>query len=125
MIDRALLGLDHAFTQQAVLERDHATPDAQGGKRSRDWQPLATVPCFMWWGTGSVLTRIGDPLARPEATPDLNVGGMIVPEGTDVTARDRIGQILEDGDVLVDDKLEILAVAPYEGLTELTFQRLA
>lgn len=124
MIDRALLGLGNTFTQQAVLERDEATLDAQGGKPARDWQPLATVPCFMWWGTGSVLTRIGDPQARPEATPDLNVGGMIVPEGTDITARDRITQILQDGNVLFDDKLEILAVAPYEGLTELTFQRL-
>lgn len=124
MIDRALLEVDTALTMQAALERDHATEDAHGAKTGRDWQPLATVACFLWWGTGSVATRIGSPQVRPEATVDLNMGGMIFPEGTDLTARDRVSQVLSaDGSVLIDSPLEILAVAQFEGLTEVTFRR--
>lgn len=118
-----ILGLAEIMTQTAVIERDQGARDDLGARAKSDWQPLVTVSCFMWWGTGAVITRMGGIQQRPESTIDMEAGGMIVPAGTDVTARDRIGQVLNaDGSVFTSGPVQILAVGPFEGLTELSLR---
>jgi hypothetical protein len=124
MIDRTMLGLDRLFDQQAVVERDHASSDSFGAKGAPDWQPVETVRAFMWWGTGTNISRMGGVHQRPEETVDLETGGMVLPEGTDVSARDRIAQVLDAGGAVLErGPFEILACAAFEGLVELTFRR--
>lgn len=124
MIGGPLLGIELVMTMRATLERDHVVVDDLGGRPAQDWQPLAVVPCFLWWGNGTAATRIGGPQPQPQATVDLNVGGIVMPDGTDVTARDRITQIVNRNGREVAGALEILGVAPFEGLTEISFRRL-
>lgn len=122
----ASLGLDTLLdgTQNVLLERDQAVADSLGGKAAKDWQPLATVPCFLWRGTGASVTRIGGLQEKPEQTVDLDIGGMVLPAGTDVTAGDRIAQVVDqDGDVLEPGPIEILSVAAFTPLVELSFRR--
>ena len=122
-IGSPLLGLDAVMTQQAVIERDQSTRDSHGAKRNRTWGTLATVQCFMWWGSGRIITRVGSVQQHPEATVGLDVGGLVLPAGTDVTERDRISQILDaDGNEIVG-KLEILAVANFVPVVEISFRR--
>lgn len=120
-----LLGLEQAMTMTAQILRDQASKDALGAKASVDWQPLGSpVPCLLWWGTGRVLSRAGSVHEHPEETVDIDNGGLIVPAGTDITARDRIGQVLAgDGSVITPGPLLVLAVLSYEGITEVGFRR--
>lgn len=120
-----LIGLDTLMTQQAVIQRDEAVKDSLGATRSRDWVTIATLPCFMWWGTGAVITRMGSIQQRPEATVDLDTGGILLPAGTDVTARDQIIQVLDSNGDQLAGKLEVLAVAAFEPVTEISFRRLS
>ncbi len=120
-----LLGLDRVMTQSAQILRDQAIKDEFGAKGSRDWQPLGQpVACFLWWGTGRILTRAGSIHEHPEETVDINTGGMLLPAGTDVTPRDRIGPVLAQNGVTVitAGPLEVLSVVPYEGVTEIEFR---
>jgi len=127
VIERSLLGLERALTQQAEIERNQATvADDWGGEGASDWQPLATVPCFLWWGTSRSTRGIGSVDVGGDFLVDLNAGGMIVPEGTDITAHDRIGRVLaQDATTVIAERLEILAVAPFEGLTEIGFRKIS
>jgi hypothetical protein len=119
-----LLGIDGLLTQRAEIQRDQSTVDDAGGKTARDWETLATVDSFMWWGSGATITRMGQIQGHPEATTDVNIGGMLMPQGTDVTARDRIGAVTDDaGNTIEPGPLEIIAVSNFEGITEVTFRR--
>lgn len=120
-----LLGVEKLIGQfRAQVLRDQATEDDLGGEAKRDWELLANVESFIWWGTGSTITRMGQIQGRPEATVDVNIGGMLVPAGTDITARDRIGEITDvAGNQIEAGPLEVIAVSPFEGVTEVTFRR--
>lgn len=118
-----LLGLETVLTQTAEILRDQATKDEFGATSSRDWQLLSTVSCFLWWGTGRILTRAGSIHEHPEARADLDTGGMLIPTGTDVTAHDRIGQVLDADGTLIASGLQVIAVLPYEGVAELSFRK--
>lgn len=124
MIGQPLLGLERILTMEAEFERDIAVADDYGAEGAKDWQPLATVPCFLWWGNGAAATRLGQPQQRPEQTVDLSVGGIVLPGGIDVTDRDRISQVKNAAGATVAGTLFILAVAPFEGLTEISFRRM-
>lgn len=125
LLDIPLIGLNELLTEQVVIQRDQATKDSLGGRAGRDFQDLATVPSFHFWGTSAVITRMGSIQQRPESTVDLETGGIILPEGTDVTPRDRISNILDAaGDVIEEGPFEILAVGQFQGMTEISFRRL-
>lgn len=126
VFDGPVIGADELMVMTATLQRDQATRDDLGAVTSRDWETLSAVPCFMWWGTGAVATRMGSIQQRAESTLDLDTGGMILPGGTDVTARDRISQVLAaDGTVYAQGPLEVLAVGDYLGLTEISLRRIS
>lgn len=119
-----LLGVAELLTQQAFIERAEGVRDEYGARRKQGWQPLATVQCFMWWGTSKVLTRMGSIQQRPESTIDIETAGMILPDSVDITARDRISQVLdEDGSVFAHGPLMVLAVGAFTGLTEVSLRR--
>lgn len=124
MIGQPLLGLERVLTMEVDLERDIATADDYGAEIAKDWQPLATVACFLWWGNGAAATRLGQPQQRPEQTVDLSVGGIVLPGALDLTDRDQIIQVRNQAGDVVAGKLFILAVAPFEGLTEISFRRM-
>lgn len=125
LLTQPLIGLDGVMSMQALLERDQAIVDSAGGKPARDWQPLATVQCFLWFGNGAAATRIGETRPRPESTVDLTTGGIVMPAATDVTARDRISQVLDENGNEIAGIMEILAVAPFQGMTELSVRKLS
>lgn len=124
VFDAPVIGADELMTMTATIQRDDATRDSLGAIKNHDWQDLADIACFMWWGTGAVATRMGSIQQRAESTIDLDTGGMILPADTDITARDRISQVLNsDGSVYAEGPLEVLAVGQYLGLTEVSLRR--
>lgn len=124
LIGGKLLGTEKLLVNQAQILRDVSQDDDLGARTSREWEEIATVACFLWWGTGATITRMGDIQGRPEATVDVNLGGMLIPQGTDVTARDRIGTISDpSGNTIEDGPFEIVAVSNFEGITEVTIRR--
>lgn len=117
--------LQTLMDQEAVIERDTAVPDEAGGKTGRDWQPLATVECVLWWWKGSKSSDKSPSAqyARPQATIDITGGDMMLPLGTDVTDRDRIGTVTnEEGEVLEEGPFRIIAVNRYSDHIELSLE---
>ena len=125
LIDTAALGVEGVMTQSADLERDTGGKDDLGARTARTWQPLSTQSCFLWWGTGAVISRMGSVDTRPEEQVDLETGGMILPAGVDVTPRDRIAEVRDEDGNVIAGSLTILAVGPFEGVTELMIRRVS
>jgi hypothetical protein len=79
------------MVHRCAIERDaaHGTPDGYGLPSEPNWQPLLeNVPCFLWSTAGREL--IG--AEKSEVIEDLR---MLVPMGTDVTARDRVNGVTD------------------------------
>lgn len=127
MIQAGMLNLQALLTQKAIIERDSGVPDQFGAEAAIDWAPRPDpIPCFMWWGTGATITRMGSIRGKPEATVDLNTGGIVLAANADVTGHDRIARVLDaNDDTLEEGPFEILAVSAFEGLTELSFRRIS
>ena len=117
--------LQNLMTQQAVIERDKSTTDAAGGKIKREWAAIATVECCLWWWKGSKSSDKSPSAqyARPQATIDITGGDMMVPLGTDVTDKDRIGAVTnEEGEQAEEGPFRVLAVNRYSTHIELSLE---
>lgn len=75
---------------RAALERNTAlgTPDDYGNPSPAAWAALATVPAWIWTTTDREVIN-GQKTAVVEDTR------MIVPKGTDVTAKDRVNGVVD------------------------------
>ena len=82
------------LTEQAVIERNQAVPDAYGGSGPDDWQTHQTVPCRLYWDKSSGVRSANRVYVSPARTVPIDQGGLIVALGTDITENDRISQIL-------------------------------
>lgn len=121
-----LIGLTETLTRQAVIQRDQAVTDQFGGKAARDWQTVATVPCFVWWGSMRTTTRLGKLAADAERTVEEDTAALIVPAGSDIRAHDRVADILDaDGNTIADGPLEVWTVAVFDTHIELNCRRVS
>lgn len=121
VLESVLQGL---MNEQAVIERDAATPDAAGGKTKRDWRPLSTVECCLWWWKGSKSSDKSPSAqyARPQATINITGGDMMVPLGTDVTDKDRIGSVTNEEGEDQEGPFRVIAVNRYSTHIELSLE---
>lgn len=84
-----LLSSRQAFKQVCTVERDSAVADEWGGAATPDWETHAGgVPCRM-------LAQAGREAVTSDRTAVVADFRMLVPLGTDVTARDRIVDVVE------------------------------
>lgn len=96
------LSLIHSCTIQRDPNAD--TPDAWGTPSSPDWQDhLTDVPCKFW-------TQSGMEQTTSETWVVDEASRLIFPLGTDVTERDRIGDVSYRGTVIVPGPTSIRAV---------------
>src|SRR5438132_797565 len=115
--------LDQVLTQHVELQRDQATADAYGAETAPNWQSLATVRCRFWWWTQGYRGPAHEGVS-PERTVSVGDGGLLVPLGTDVTALDRVADILDaQFNVVQAGPLEIVAVSAQETHIELYVRR--
>jgi hypothetical protein len=104
-----------------TIERDaNAGHDERRGNPSPpDWQPHSTnVPCRGW-------TTTGKERAEDEAIIDFENIRLIVPIGTDVTARDRVGDVTDRGDTIMKGPIGIHAVIRQRDFVELILVRIS
>lgn len=127
MVEVLAQTLQHMFQQEVTLERDMAAPDSFGAQTPPDWQPLAPIPCRLWWWKGSKSTdkSPSNQYARPEATYDETGGDIALPAGTDVTTLDRVGAVLdlETNEIIEEGPFRIISVNRYEDHVELSLER--
>jgi hypothetical protein len=115
--------LTQVLTQQAVLERDHATLDEWNQPGPSDWQPLATVACRHWWWTQGGRGPSHE-FTSPDRTVSVDEGGIVIPPDVDVTAIDRVARITDPaGNTILPGPLQILAVLVHETHIELVVRR--
>lgn len=103
-----------------TIERDAnaATANARGNPAPPDWQPhLADVPCVGW-------TTMGKEVAQDEAIIDAENMRLLLPIGTDVNERDRVGDITDRGDVYMSGPIGIRAVIRQRDYVELILVRI-
>jgi hypothetical protein len=106
------------LTQRCTIERDQAAVDDGWGQPGPpDWQPhVEDVPCRAWVEAGR------EPVDR-ERTATLIDRRIMVPVDTDVTERDRVAQVTERGDVVLDGPMGIEAVLRRRDHLELVVER--
>jgi hypothetical protein len=93
---------------RVTFERLWGTPqDVDSfGQPGGNWNELPTVSCWYWPGrSGGNATTAGD--ARTITT---NLGGMIIPKGTDVTPRDRVQQVVDRAGMQLAGVMKIVDV---------------
>lgn len=90
------------LTMRADVERNQATgTDAYGGPVAPDFQPLATIACFIWSKMSRELVD-GDKTAMVE-----DVRGLF-PLGADLTEHDEIARVTDRrGTVIVPGRLRV------------------
>jgi len=93
------------MTHRCSIERDYAGTDAWGDSATPDWKPhLADVVCRT---TGP---NVGREAVTDERTVVVVDQRLLVPLGTDVTERDRIGNVTYRGTVIIQGPVGIEAV---------------
>lgn len=111
------LSLTHLMTIQR--DANAGTDNGWGNPDSPDWQPhLTDVPCRSWADAG----RETVDATTTVVVEDLRV---IVTIGTDVTERDRLGDITHRGHVVVKGPTGIRAVLRNQDHLELVLVRLS
>ena len=88
------------------------------GQKLEDWRELCTVSCHAWSGRSARKTVV----AGDVMTVTLDMPGMIVPKGTDVTTIDRVQQVTDRAGVKVFGLMGIDAVIARRTHTELTLR---
>lgn len=78
------------MTMRAALERNTAlgTPDEYGNPSPPAWAALVTVPAWLW-------TTVDREVIDNAKTAIVEDTRMIVPKGTDVTAKDRVNGVTD------------------------------
>ena len=116
----SLISTGLPLVHRATVQRDASTGiDAMGNKDVPDWQThISDLPCFYWATAGSEMT---------DATTQVVLQDMrlLVKLGTDVTEKDRIGDITNRGDVIVNGSIGIRAVLAHEDHLELILVRIS
>ena len=88
------------------------------GQKLEDWRELCTVSCHAWAGrSGGKHTTFGD-----TRTVTMDLPGMIVPKGTDVTPQDRVQQVMDRAGMQVFGMMGIDAVLPRITYVEVTLR---
>ena len=83
-----------ALTHRTSIQRDRAADDSWGHQGDPDWQDLETdVPCRAW-------ANVGREQVSADRTVVVKDMRCLLPLGTDVTESDRLGDVLERGDVI-------------------------
>lgn len=107
------------MTHLCTIERDQnaGTTNVRGNPSAPNWQPHSTaVPCRGW-------TTIGKERAEDQAILDFENMRLILPIGTDVTERDRVGDITDRGAVFMAGPIGIRAVIRQRDYLELILVR--
>lgn len=115
----SLVSTGLALTHRTTIERDgSAGTDDWGTPDVPDWQPHQTdLPCRLWAVTGRE-----DVDGGVHTVESLR---MIVPLGTDVTVRDRIGDVTSRGVIVANGPLSIRAILPRKDHLDLVLARIA
>lgn len=93
------------MTHRCTIERDQAGADGWGGTATPDWQEhLADVPCR------TAGPNVGREAVTDERTVVVVDQRLLVPLGTDVTERDRLGDVTSRGTVILPGPVGIEAV---------------
>lgn len=100
-----------------VLRDQQETRDGWNQKATPDWEThIASLPCFAWYTPGREV-QDGQKIANVDAI------GLLVPNGTDVTPQDRIGDITDrQGRVLYPGPHRIESVGRRQGHISLTLE---
>lgn len=109
------------MTHLCTIERDAnaGTTNARGNPSPPDWQPIAeSVPCRGW-------TTIGKERAEDEAIIGLENMRLILPIDTDVTERDRVGDVTDRGVTYMQGPIGIRAVIRQRDFVELILVRVS
>lgn len=111
------------LTQVAVVERDQAVPGLYGQESKVDFQVVAELPCrFSWWRNQS-----GRSSSREWADPQVRVfytGGVLTLEaGADIQDGDHLGDILENGEVVVPGPFQVSSVQAWEDHVDVQLTR--
>lgn len=104
---------------RAVIERDTAVgTDGYNQQTKPNWQPhLSDVPCFAW-------TKRGFAIVDGEKQAVMIEMMMMVPNGTDVTDKDRIASVKDRrGTIQFQGPLAIHAVLPKQHHQQLLLKR--
>jgi hypothetical protein len=109
---------------RATFERNFSvlaarTTDVDGyGQKLEDWRELCTVSCHAWSGAAPRKTVVsGDVM-----TVTVDMPGMIVPKGTDVTTQDRVKIVTDRSGTQVFGLMGVDSVIPRRTHTELTLR---
>lgn len=111
------------LTQVAVVERDQAVPGLYGQESKADFQVVAELPCrFSWWRSQS-----GRSSSREWADPQVRVfytGGVLTLEaGADIRDGDHLGDVLENGEVVVPGPFQVSSVQAWEDHVDVQLTR--
>lgn len=104
-----------SLTHRCTIERDAnaATTNARGNPNPPDWQPAATNVACRYYVTA------GRERAENISTVVVEDMRLLVTKDTDVTERDRIGDITDRGTVVVDGPVSIRAILRRRDFLEL------
>lgn len=108
------LSLIHVTT----VERDESEPAGWGDASVPDWQPHLTSLRCRYWAT------FGREQMDAESQVVIEDMRLIVPLGTDVTEKDRLGDITYQGTTIVTGPVGIRAVLAHKDHLELILVRL-
>lgn len=112
------------LTHLCTIERNQGGTDSHGGQIS-DFQPYLTdQPCRGWVATGKDVVKPAGG-ARPGEFVTLEERHLMLPLGTDVTERDRIGDVTYRGDVVLDGPHIVEAVLRFDDRLELLLRRVS
>lgn len=107
-----------ALTHRCDIERDAATAGSWGGTGEPDWESSITdLPCY----ASTSAAREPIDADRTVVVEDLR---MLVPVDTDVTERDRVGDVTDRGSVIYPGPMGIEAVLRFPTHLELVLQRI-
>jgi hypothetical protein len=110
-----------SFTHRCTISRDvnASTTNARGNPSAPNYQPLATgVLCRAW-------TTMGAERVTEDAIAAVEDMRLLLPIGTDVTERDRIGDITERGATYFAGPIGIRSVIRQRDHLELILVRIA
>lgn len=107
-----------ALTHRCDVERDSATDSSWGGPGEPDWEShIRDLPCYV--STSAAREPID--ADRTVVVEDLR---MLAPVDTDITERDRIGDVTERGDVVFPGPMGVEAVLRFPTHLELVLERI-
>lgn len=117
--------LERLLTHQAVIQRNQTGYDAYGAVNGPpNWQTHLTLLARVWWDRSSGVRSANRTFVDPAREVPIDVGGLLLPLGTDVTEQDRVSAInLANGTPYIQGIFLITAVLSQEDHMELNLTR--